>query len=139
MSQDYAKIARAIVDGVGGQTNIAGVTHCMTRLRFVLGDMDLADDEAVRAVSGVKSVARQSGEYQVIIGNEVSHVFDAMVSEGLAGAHAAVSEAPEQKETNPVKRVFGFIAGCITPLLPAMLGTGMVKVLSLFPVRYLIM
>ena len=129
MSQDYAKIARAIVDGVGGQTNIAGVTHCMTRLRFVLGDMDLADDEAVRAVSGVKSVARQSGEYQVIIGNEVSHVFDAMVSEGLAGAHAAVSEAPEQKETNPVKRVFGFIAGCITPLLPAMLGTGMVKVL----------
>ena len=130
MALDYEKTAKAIVAGVGGGDNVAGLTHCMTRLRFVLKDMNLADDDAVGAAPGVKSVARQSGEYQVIIGNEVSHVFEAISETELAGHHhATVREAPEQKEPNPIKRVFGFISGCITPLLPAMLGTGMVKVL----------
>lgn len=71
MAKDYTVISRKIVEQIGGIDNIANVTHCMTRLRFVLKDETLADDEAVKAIDGVMGLVKQGGQYQIIIGNHV--------------------------------------------------------------------
>ncbi len=127
MALDYVSTSKQIIEAVGGEKNIATATHCMTRLRLVLNDESKADDAKVNKIKGVKSVIKQGGQYQVVIGNEVSNLFKEFEKMGNFGEKA--NAAPQKVEGNPVKRLFGFIAGCMTPLLPAMLGTGMVKVL----------
>lgn len=74
MAKDYTVISRKIVEQIGGIDNIANVTHCMTRLRFVLKDETLADDEAVKAIDGVMGLVKQGGQYQIIIGNHVGNL-----------------------------------------------------------------
>ena len=126
MALDYVSTSKKIVDAVGGAGNIASATNCMTRLRLVLNDESKANDDAVKAIKGVKSVIKQGGQYQVVIGNEVSNLMKEFNKLGNfsedAGAKPAKAEGPI------IQRVFGFVAGCLTPLLPAMLGTGMAKV-----------
>ena len=75
MALDYQATSKKIVDAVGGAGNIASAGHCMTRLRLVLNDEAKANDDAVKAIKGVKSVIKQGGQYQVVIGNEVSNLF----------------------------------------------------------------
>ncbi len=126
MALDYVKTSQAIVDGVGGADNITSATHCMTRLRLVLKDEGKADDAAVEKIKGVKSVIRQGGQYQVVIGNEVSNLFKEFKK--LGNFEEDGGGAPQKATGNPVQRLFGFVSGCMTPLLPAMLGCGMMKV-----------
>lgn len=125
MALDYVETSRKIVEAVGGASNIASATNCMTRLRLVLKDEGRANDDAVQAIKGVKSVIKQGGQYQVVIGNELSNLFKEFKK---LGNWSEDGGAPQKVEGNPVQRLFGFIAGCMTPLLPAMLGTGMLKV-----------
>ena len=126
MALDYKATSQAIIDGVGGADNIASATHCMTRLRLILNDEGKANDEAVKAIKGVKSVIKQGGQYQVVIGNEVSNLFKEFKTMGNFGGE---NDAPKKEEKKNIQWLFGYIAGCLTPLLPAMLGTGMIKVL----------
>ncbi len=126
MALDYVSTSKQIIEAVGGVSNIATATHCMTRLRLVLNDESKADDAKVNKIKGVKSVIKQGGQYQIVIGNEVSNLFKDFEKMGNFSESGAVEKKPEG---NPVQRLFGFVAGCMTPLLPAMLGTGMVKVL----------
>lgn len=127
MALDYVETSKKIIEGVGGAGNIASATHCMTRLRLVLVDESKANDAKVGKIKGVKSVIKQGGQYQVVIGNEVSNLFKEFKTMGNFGGEG---KAPAQKPTgNPIQRLFGFISGCMTPLLPGMLGTGMIKVL----------
>ena len=127
MALDYVSTSKKIVDAVGGAGNIASATNCMTRLRLVLNDEGKANDDAVKAIKGVKSVIKQGGQYQVVIGNEVSNLMKEFNKLGNFSEDAAPA-AGKKPEGNPVQRLFGFVAGCLTPLLPAMLGTGMAKV-----------
>lgn len=126
MALNYAETAKKIVELVGGESNISSATHCMTRLRLVLKKESKADDEAVEKIKGVKSVIKQGGQYQIVIGNEVSNVYQEM--EKIVNLSDA-SGGGEKIEGNVIQRLFEFVAGCMTPLLPAMLGTGMVKVI----------
>lgn len=125
MALDYVETSRKIVEAVGGAGNIASASHCMTRLRLVLNDNGKADDAKVEAIKGVKSVIKQGGQYQVVIGNEVSNLFKEFKKLGNWGEDGG---APQKIEGNPVQRLFGFVSGCMTPMLPAMLGCGMMKV-----------
>lgn len=127
MALDYKATSQAIIDGVGGVDNIASATHCMTRLRLVLKDESKANDDGVKAIKGVKSVIKQGGQYQVVIGNEVSNLFKEFKTMGNFGGDGA--EPVKKDEKKNIQWLFGYIAGCLTPLLPAMLGTGMIKVL----------
>ena len=124
MALDYVETSKKIVEAVGGASNIASAANCMTRLRLVLKDEGRAKDDAVQAIKGVKGVMRQGGQYQIIIGNEVSSLFKEFKKLG----NWDEDSAPAKAEGGAVQRLFGFIAGCMTPLLPAMLGTGMLKV-----------
>ncbi|WP_051552797.1 PTS transporter subunit EIIB [Latilactobacillus fuchuensis] len=75
--KDYSQLAKAIVAGVGGKGNIDSLIHCITRLRFYLKDESLVQTETIKALDGVISVQQSSGQYQVVIGNQVTAVYDA--------------------------------------------------------------
>lgn len=122
---DYAETSKKIVEAVGGAGNISSATNCMTRLRLVLKDESKASDSKVEGIKGVKGVMKQGGQYQIIIGNEVSNLFKEFKKLGNWGEDGG---APAKATGNPVQRLFGFVSGCMTPMLPAMLGAGMLKV-----------
>ena len=128
MALDYVATSKKILDAVGGAGNIVSATNCMTRMRLVLADEGKANDDAVKAIKGVKSVIKQGGQYQVVIGNEVSSLMKEFNKLGNFSEDGG-GNAPAKAEGPVIQRLFGFVAGCLTPLLPAMLGTGMVKVL----------
>ncbi len=131
MKNDFRADAEKIIEAIGGKDNIISVTHCMTRLRFNLADEDLASDSEVEAIGSVLRVIKQGGQYQVVIGNDVPKVFAALVELGVSRDNItdAVKKEGSGKKLNIFSRFFGFVAGSMTPLLPAMLGGGMVKVL----------
>ncbi len=128
MAMNYTETAKKIIEAVGGAGNISSASHCMTRLRLVLKDNSKARDAEVEKIKGVKSVIKQGGQYQVVIGNEVSNLFKEFKKYGNWGEDGG-SSAPAKAEGNPVQRLFGFVSGCMTPMLPAMLGAGMLKVI----------
>lgn len=128
MAFDYAKTAGQILEMVGGKTNVEGLTHCITRLRFVLKDMELPKDSEVERIPGVLRVIKQGGQYQVVIGNEVTHVFAELQKLGEF-SDGGRTESSGGSKGNLFSRLCGFVAGCMAPLLPAMLGCGMIKVI----------
>jgi PTS system beta-glucosides-specific IIC component len=126
MAFNYAKTAETVLNKVGGEKNVAGLTHCITRLRFVLKDSSIPKDAEIEKVPGVIRVVRQGGQYQVVIGNEVTNVYDELIKLGhFEETTGSKNDGPKE---NLFSRLSGFIAGCMTPLLPAMLGCGMIKV-----------
>lgn len=117
------ELAREVVTGVGGPANIAGVEHCLTRLRFVLRDRELADRDAVSGLPGVLSVVERGGQFQVVIGNGVPAVHAALLElPEMAGAEAELAGA----RVRPIDRVFDVITGTFHPLLFALVGASMV-------------
>lgn len=126
MALDYVETSKKIVEAVGGVENISSAWNCMTRLRLVLKNESKADDQQVEAIKGVKGVMKQGSQYQIVIGNEVSNLFKEFKK---LGHWDETSSAPKKAEGKPIQRLFGFVSGCMTPLLPAMLGAGMLKVL----------
>ncbi len=126
MALDYVKTSQDILEAVGGVSNVESATNCMTRLRLVLKDESIVNDDAVKAIKGVKGVMKQGGQYQIIIGNEVANLFKEFAKLGNFGEDGG--NGPAKKEKFSIQGLFGYIAGCMTPLLPAMLGTGMLKV-----------
>jgi PTS system beta-glucosides-specific IIC component len=119
--------ALAILDGVGGTANIAGLTHCSTRLRFTLVDDDKADLKALNALPGVLGAVHSGAQTQVIIGNDVVNVYNAVEKE-RAGTVAA---APTGTRGFSVKRsgsiLMDFIVSVFTPIVPAIAGAGIFK------------
>jgi len=85
MAKDYAAISKKIVENIGGVENIASVTHCMTRLRFVVKDEGKINDAAVKATDGVMGVVNQGGQYQIIIGNHVEEAYNEVLKMGDFG------------------------------------------------------
>jgi PTS system beta-glucosides-specific IIC component len=126
MAFNHAKTAETVLEKVGGEKNVIGLTHCMTRLRFVLKDGNTPKDAEIEKIPGVIRVIRQGGQYQVVIGNEVSNVYNELLKLGkFEETTGSNNNGPKE---NLFSRLSGFIAGCMTPLLPAMLGCGMIKV-----------
>lgn len=127
MALDHGRTAREVLEKVGGAKNVSAVTHCITRLRFVLKDGSIPKDPEVEAVPGVLRVIKQGGQYQVVIGNEVAKVYGELMKLGDFDDSAGGAAEHGPKE-GLFSRLCGFVSGCMTPLLPAMLGCGMIKV-----------
>ncbi|GEK91986.1 hypothetical protein AKA01nite_16080 [Alkalibacterium kapii] len=89
----YKELARKIVENVGGKENVRSVVHCITRLRFKLKDEGKANTEVLKNMDGVVTVMKSGGQYQVVIGNHVPDVFEAVVKEG--GFETSTSQSPE--------------------------------------------
>lgn len=130
---DYQKVAEDVVRLVGGAENVKGVTHCVTRLRFTLADEAKADTEALKATAGVMGVVSQGGQYQVVIGPDVEKVYNevAPLVSAAAEAQAAPAEpAKPQGIKGYAMAALDTLISCFTPLIPAIAGAGMVKVLA---------
>lgn len=122
---DYKKTAADILELVGGEKNVASVTNCMTRLRFVLNDAGKADVEGLKKVKGVQGVVTKNGQFQVVIGTDVSHVCDEIKKLGHFGEE---TQAPKEKK-GIVAGFFGGLTAIFQPIIPALAGSGMIKAL----------
>nr|WP_294465914.1 beta-glucoside-specific PTS transporter subunit IIABC [uncultured Sellimonas sp.] len=126
---DYASVAKKILQRVGGKENVISLVHCMTRLRFTLKDESIVDDEAVKKTKGVMGVMKKAGQYQIIIGNDVANVFAELNKLGNF-SNEAPKKMPEQKEKkNIVSMLMDTISGIMAPVIPAIIGAAMIKVL----------
>lgn len=121
--EDYGALAKQILSLVGGAENVSNATHCVTRLRFNLKDESKADTDAIKSLAGVVGVAQANGQYQVIIGAEVTQVYEKL-SGMLGTAPAAAAPAPKGKWYD---RVIDTLTGIFTPILPPLTAAGMIK------------
>lgn len=126
---DASKVAEQILVKLGGQENIVSVVHCMTRLRFVLKDETIVDDQAVEQIRGVLGVMKKSGQYQIIIGNEVNAVYKEVIKLGHFGGETANTPQPNKSKMNPFSTILDVISSCMAPVIPALIGAAMIKVL----------
>ncbi|WP_405141087.1 beta-glucoside-specific PTS transporter subunit IIABC [Paenibacillus sp. FSL H7-0942] len=124
---DKQQLSKDILKLVGGEENIDQVTHCMTRLRFNLNDNNLADRTTLKNTPGVMGVTENGGQFQVIIGSEVSEVYKALVNNMSMKPNAESAPKGGKKQRNPISALFDFISGMFTPILPAIAGAGMIK------------
>lgn len=124
---DFKKMANEILKLVGGEKNVASVTNCMTRLRFNLNDVSKANTDAIKKLEGVQGVVNKNGQFQIIIGTNVSKVCDEIHKLGNFGENSASDSA--DKETGVINKVLGTITAIFTPIIPALAGSGMIKAL----------
>lgn len=123
------QIAQEVLQAVGGSKNISSVTHCMTRLRFILKDQTIPDDKVVKSIKGVVGVNISNGQYQVIIGNSVGSVYKELVDLGGVSETASTSKDEPAAKKNYVAIALDFISACMTPLFPALIAGGLLKVI----------
>lgn len=121
---DYQAIAKEILKDVGGKDNIVDVTHCYTRLRFVLKNTKQANKEALLQTEGVISVVESGGQYQVVLGNKVAHVYNAL--EPLLAQQLTTKTSTKEKNSLG-NRILNTVAAIFTPVVPAIAASGMLK------------
>ncbi|WP_249670134.1 beta-glucoside-specific PTS transporter subunit IIABC [Bacillus altitudinis] len=126
------EFAGKIVKLIGGTENISQSWHCITRLRFNLNDESQVKVDELKTLDGVLGAQFQSGQFQVIIGAKVAEVYEEI--DHLAG-HSSNDSAPVKNTSkmNPIEVVFDVISGIFTPILPAIVGSGLIKgIMALF-------
>lgn len=123
---NYENLAKAILEKIGGKENVSNLTHCATRLRFNLKDNSKAKTSEIKNIKGVMGVVDKGGQYQVIIGNDVNHVYKEIVK--IANLDTMSSNASEEADNRkPIAKVIDTITGIFTPILPAITAAGMMK------------
>lgn len=124
---DFQVLAKQILQYIGGEANITALTHCATRLRFTLKDKAKADAAALQKCKGVLGAVESGGQFQVIIGSEVPKVYE-MIMKILPENtdSSAAANLPEGKRSI-LDKMMDFIAGVFTPILPAIIGAGLIK------------
>ncbi|MED1533977.1 beta-glucoside-specific PTS transporter subunit IIABC [Bacillus altitudinis] len=126
------ELAGEIVKLIGGTENISQSWHCITRLRFNLNDERQVKVDELKTLDGVLGAQFQSGQFQVIIGAKVAEVYEEI--DHLAG-HSSNDSTPVKNTSkmNPIEVVFDVISGIFTPILPAIVGSGLIKgIMALF-------
>lgn len=123
---NFERIAKEVLENVGGANNVAHVTHCVTRLRFNLKDDSKADIDKIKKIKGVMGQVNKGGQFQVIIGNDVSDVYKELLK---LGDFKSSNNQEEEKGAKKgiITSVFDTIAGIFTPIIPAIAGCGMLK------------
>ncbi len=138
MASKYDGLSRIIIQNVGGKSNIAGLTHCVTRLRFKLKDESKAQTEILKETDGIVTVLQSGRQYMVVIGNHVPDVFASVVSVGhlesiaKGGADEDAEKGPKEKQ-NSFNAFVSIVTGVFTPCLAVLSACGILKgFLSLF-------
>ena len=126
---DYKLLAEKILERVGGKSNVEELVHCMTRLRFTLKDESIVDDELVKKTKGVMGIMKKSGQYQIIIGNEVAAVYKEICNLGNFKKDSNNKNMKPKQKQNIFSGVLDIISGIMSPVIPALIGAAMIKVL----------
>lgn len=123
----YTEDARELLALVGGKENVAAVTHCTTRMRFVLGDPKKADIPKIEAMKVVKGSFTQAGQFQVIIGNTVADFYNDFVAvSGLEGVSKDAVKSAATANQNVLQRAVAVVAEIFAPLIPAIITGGLI-------------
>ncbi|WP_425671302.1 PTS beta-glucoside transporter subunit IIABC [Bacillus subtilis] len=131
---DYDKLSKDILQLVGGEDNVQRVIHCMTRLRFNLHDNSKADRSQLEQLPGVMGTNISGEQFQIIIGNDVPKVYQAIVRHSNLSDEKSAGSSSQKK--NVLSAVFDVISGVFTPILPAIAGAGMIKGLVALAVTF---
>ena len=127
MAKNYKVIAEKIVEEIGGEENVSSLVHCITRLRFVLKSENKADEEALKNTDGVMQVIKAGGQYQIVIGQDVGNVYDAILENthinGSGEVEADENDDDQQKE-NVWNKLLGTLSGCLQPTLYVLAAAG---------------
>ena len=123
----FEKQAEELLDAIGGKENVAAVTHCATRMRFVLNDDEKADKKRIEAISTTKGMFTNAGQFQVIIGNDVAEFYnDFSAISGIEGVSKEAVKSAAKTNQNVVQKIVGVLAEIFTPLLPAIIVGGLI-------------
>lgn len=123
----YSQEARELLILVGGKENISAVSHCMTRMRFALVDPKKADVKKIEALKTVKGSFTQSGQFQIIIGNDVAAFYNDFVTEaGIEGVSKDAVKQAAKKNQNVLQRIVTALAEIFAPLIPAIIVGGLI-------------
>lgn len=142
MMADFNKDAKDLLQHIGGTDNIAAVSHCATRMRFVLNDPAKADVEAIEKIPAVKGTFTQAGQFQVIVGNDVPVFYNEFTKvSGKSGVSKdAVKDAAKQNQ-NPLQRAMSVLAEIFAPIIPAIIVGGLIlgfrNILDSIPFEFL--
>ena len=122
----FEQEAKDLLAAIGGKENVTAVTHCATRMRFVLGDDKKADVKTIEAIPAVKGTFTNAGQFQVIIGNDVPIFYnDFTAVSGIEGVSKEAAKSAAKSNQNPVQRVMTTLAEIFTPLIPALIVGGL--------------
>lgn len=126
MAEKYDDLARSILENVGGAENVASVAHCITRVRFKLKDESRANTAKIEALKGVIQVIQANGQYQVVVGNIVEDVYDAVLEAGNFSGGASADDEPQGDKT-VASVIIDFISGIFQPILGPLAAAGIMK------------
>lgn len=123
----YTEDAGRLLDLVGGKGNISAVTHCVTRMRFVLVDPGKADVEAIEELPSAKGTFTQAGQFQVIIGNDVADFYQEFTAiSGIEGVSKEAAKEAAGANQNPLQRAMGILGEIFAPIIPALICGGLI-------------
>ena len=123
----YENDVKQLLTLIGGKENIQAVSHCMTRMRFVLVDPEKADEKAIEEIPAVKGTFTQAGQYQVIIGNDVSEFYNEFTKyAGIEGVSKDAVKAAAKTNQNLLQKIMGTLGEIFAPLIPALICGGLI-------------
>lgn len=123
----FEKEAKDLLDAIGGKENVTAVSHCATRMRFVLGDDKKANVKAIETIPVVKGTFTNAGQFQVIIGNDVPIFYnDFTAVSGIEGVSKEAAKSAAKSKQNPLQRVMATLAEIFTPIIPALIVGGLI-------------
>ena len=123
----YQADVQTLLRAIGGRENIQAVSHCMTRMRFVLADPAKADTAAIEAIPAVKGTFTQAGQFQVIIGNDVAIFYNEFTAcAGIEGVSKDAVKAAAQTNQSLIQRIMGTLGEIFAPIIPALICGGLI-------------
>lgn len=123
----YQQDVKTLLDEIGGKANIQAVSHCMTRMRFVLVDPKKANEKAIEAIPSVKGTFTQAGQYQVIIGNDVATFYQEFTKyAGIEGVSKDAVKSAAKTNQNIAQRIMGALGEIFAPIIPALICGGLI-------------
>lgn len=123
----YQQDVQTLLEQIGGKTNIQAVSHCMTRMRFVLVDPKKADEKEIEKIPSVKGTFTQAGQYQVIIGNDVANFYQEFTKyAGIEGVSKDAVKSAAKTNQNLLQRIMGALGEIFAPIIPALICGGLV-------------
>lgn len=123
----FERDATDLLKYVGGKENISAVSHCVTRMRFVLVDPKIADIKKIEAIPSAKGTFTQSGQFQVIIGNDVQEFYNDFIKiSGIEGVSKEAAKQASKSNQTWLQRLMGNLGEIFAPLIPALICGGLI-------------
>lgn len=128
MAKDYTNDIKEIINNIGGLDNISSLTHCVTRLRFQLKDYSIVNRDNIKKLNVVLSIVEGNNQFQIVIGNEVENVYNAIIKTyNINNSNTSSSGGKDNNKKNILMNILNKLTIIFNPIVPALAGAGMLK------------